>query len=317
MLAVLLLAAKLLHERFMPNQAEAGISRLTLDDIRFDGRQAYEYLKSLCALGPRRSGSKAMEAQQKLLADHFTRLGGTVEFQRFRGRHPLDGSWVPMANLIVRWQPESKERILLCAHYDTLPFPIKDPRDPQGAFVGANDNASGVAVLMQLAHDLPKLTLRYGVDFVLFDAEEFIFSEQDPFFLGSEYFARDYVARPPAHSYRAAVLLDMVGDTDLDIFQEANSYAWRDSRPLVDSIWATAQRLGVREFEPRRKYEIRDDHLALHNIAGIPACDIIDFDYPAWHTRADTPQRCSPLSLAKVGWVLREWLSTAGQGKAL
>ena len=83
---------------------------------------------------------------------------------------------------------------------------------------------------------------------------------------------------------------------------------WRDSRPLVQDIWATARRLGVREFIPRQKYSIKDDHLALHDIAGIPSCDIIDFDYPSWHTQEDTLEQCSALSLAKVGWVLREWL---------
>jgi hypothetical protein len=102
----------------------------------------------------------------------------------------------------------------------------------------------------------------------------------------------------------------MIGDADLQLYQERNSTWWRDTRPLVDEIWATARRLGVREFIPRRKHEVRDDHLPLHNIGKIPTCDIIDFDYPAWHTQADTPERCSALSLAKVGWVLREWLST-------
>lgn len=309
-LGTAMLGTILMYERLAPNEAEASVSRLRLEDIPFDGRQAYDYLKKLCEIGPRPSGSKGMEAQQKLLVEHFTKLGGKVELQRFRGRNPVDGSWVPMANLIVRWHSESKDRILLCAHYDTLPYPMLDPRNPRGVFVGANDGASGVAVLMQLGHSMAKLKPKFGVDFVLFDAEEFIFEENHPFFLGSEYFAQDYVANPPGHRYRAAVLLDMVADADLQLFLEGNSWAWRDSRPLVEEIWGTAARLGVREFIARRKHEIRDDHLALHNIAGIPACDIIDFDYPAWHTQADTPDRCSPLSLAKVGWVVEQWLST-------
>jgi len=288
-------------------------SRLQLKDIPFDGARAYEYLKRLCAIGPRPSGSPGMEAQQKFLTEHFTRLGGRVELQRFSGRDPRDGSQVPMANLIVRWHPESKERVLLCAHYDTLPLPLRDPRDPRGRFVGANDGASGVAVLMALGDEMPKLQPHYGVDFVLFDGEEFIFHEDHPYFQGSEHFARMYVEKAPTYRYRWGVLLDMVGDARLEIYQEQNSVRWDDTRPLVDEIWATARRLGVREFIPQEKHEVRDDHLALHNIAGIPACDIIDFDYPAWHTRADTPERCSALSLAKVGWVVREWLVTAGK----
>jgi len=252
-----------------------------------------------------------MEAQQKLLTEHFTNLGAQVRLQQFRAKHPLDGSWVPMANLIVCWHPESRQRILLCAHYDTLPLPMLDRRNPRGIFLGANDGASGVAVLMELGHEMRSLELSYGVDFVFFDAEEFVFSPDGRYFLGSEYFARRYVEDRPAHRYRWGVLLDMVGDADLQLFQERNSMFWRDTRGLVEQIWATARRLGVREFIPRKKHEVNDDHVMLHNLGGIPTCDIIDFDYPYWHTQDDTPERCSALSLAKVGWVIREWLKVA------
>lgn len=291
------------------HSAEAADSRLRLDEIPFNGARAYEYLKQVCAIGPRRSGSPGMEAQQKLLAAHFRKLGGQVELQRFRARHPVDGSAVPMANLIVRWHPQSARRILLCAHYDTLPFPMLDRDNPRGTFVGANDGASGVAVLMELAHEIPKLRSRYGIDFVLFDGEEFIFDEQHPLFLGSTYFARAYAAGRQPYRYRWGVLLDMVGDADLRIYQERHSVSWKDTRPLVEEIWATARRLGVREFVARTKYLIRDDHLPLHDIGKIPTCDVIDYDYPPWHTQGDRPERCSALSLAKVGWVIREWLN--------
>lgn len=303
------IAVAFLYQRWS-GEAHAA-SRLRLEDIPFDGQRAYEDLKRLCALGPRPSGSAGMRAQQQLLREHFAGLGAQVRFQEFTGRHPVDGSPVPMANLIVTWHPQSRERVLLCAHYDTLPLPMLDPVDPRGVFVGANDGASGTAVLMELGREMAGLRPRLGVDFVFFDGEEFIFSEQHPYFLGSEYFARQYRDNPPPYRYRWAVLLDMVGDADLQIYQEQNSMWWRDSRPLVLDIWAVARRLGVREFIPRIKHEIRDDHLALHNTAGIPACVIIDFDYPAWHTRRDTPDQCSPLSLAKVGWVIRQWLERA------
>lgn len=303
---------------------------LSLDDIPFNGRQAYEYLKQICDLGPRPSGSLGMTEQQKFLTKHFTELGGAVREQRFRTQHPLNGSAVTMANLIVEWHPEKAKRVLICAHYDTRPLPDEDP-DPRkrrsGRFVGANDGASGVAVLMELARAMPKLESNYGVDFVMFDGEEFIFGsssrrqEKGKYFLGSEWFARQYVKNPPKHAYRWGVLLDMIGDADLQIYQERNSVRWRDTRPLVKEIWATAARLGVRDFVPRTKYAIGDDHLPLRNIGKIPTCDIIDFDYPVfprnhyWHTEADTPQRCSALSLAKVGWVLHEWLKIAGSGQ--
>jgi hypothetical protein len=292
-------------------QAAEAKSALKLEDIPFNGARAYESLKQLCALGPRRSGSPAMEAQQKLIEEHFQKLGGQVEFQRFRVSHPLDGSPVPMANILIRWNPENTNRILLCAHYDTLPFPLMDKDNPRGTFIGANDNASGVAILMEMAHDMPTLKCKYGVDFLLLDGEEFLFKPDGRFFLGSEYFAKDYAKTKPPYHYRWGVLLDMVGDADLQIGEEGNGLFWKDTRPLVEQIWATAARLGVREFLPKKLYDMEDDHLMLHNFGHIPCIDVIDFDYPPWHTQGDTPDKCSALSLAKVGWVLEEWLKTA------
>jgi len=301
----------LFGDRGPDGDASAAVSRLKLDDIPFNGARAYESLKQLCAIGPRPSGSAGMEKQQKLLAEHFQKLGGQVDFQRFRVRHPRDGSAVPMANIIVRWHPESTSRILLCAHYDTRPYPSLDRVNPLGTFIGANDGASGAAILMELARDIPTLKSKYGIDFLLLDGEEFVFSEQDRYFVGSEYFAREYVKNRPKHRYRWGVLLDMVGDADLQIYQERNSTWWRDTRPLVEDIWATAARLGVREFIPKRMHEVNDDHVMLHDLGRIPCIDVIDFDYPPWHTQGDTPERCSPLSLAKVGWVIEEWLKNA------
>ena len=302
-------------DRGRDGNAVAAGSSLKLEDIPFNGARAYEYLKQLCAIGPRRSGSPGMAAQQKLLAEHFKKLGGQVEFQQFRVRDPRNDSWVPMANIIVRWNPRNPNRILLCGHYDTLPFPMHDPENPHGRFVGANDNGSGVAILMEMAHDMPKLKCKYGVDFVFLDGEEYIFTEQDRFFLGSEYFASEYAKeqaeKPVRYRYRWGVLLDMVGGTKLDLHEERNSLWWRDTRPLVGQIWATAARLGVREFIAKPRFEVSDDHIMLHNVGHIPCIDVINFDYPPWHTQGDTPDKCSPLSLAKVGWVIEEWLKGA------
>ncbi len=289
---------------------EPTVSEFRLEDIPFDGAQAYEYLKQLCEIGPRPSGSAGMRRQQRLIAAHFNKLGGKVELQEFEAAHPLDGSRVPMANLIVRWHPERRERVLLCAHYDTLPLPMLDKENPKGTFVGANDGASGVAVLMELGRHMPHFESPYGVDFVLFDGEEYIFSENHEYFLGSTHFAREYRRKPPRYRYVWGVLLDMIGDADLQVYQEGHSVGWRDTRPLVIDLWATAARLGVREFIPQVKHTIRDDHLPLRNIARIPTCNLIDFDYPPWHTQGDTPDKCSALSLAKVGWVVHEWLKS-------
>ena len=279
-----------------------------------DGQHAFGYLRQICDIGPRPSGSAGMQKQQELVQKHFEQLSGKVTMQRFQVKNPLGGANVPMANVVVEWHPERKERVLLCAHYDTRPLPDRDP-DPvqqrQGLFIGANDGASGVAVLMELAYLMSELEGDIGVDFALFDGEELVYVEgRDPYFLGSTWFAQQYAGQPPEHKYRWGVLLDMVGDRNLQLYQEQHSVTWRDTRPLVKEIWATAARLGVKEFVPRARFKILDDHVPLRNIGKIPTCDIIDYDYIYWHTTMDTPQRCSPSSLAKVGWVVYEWLKS-------
>ncbi len=280
--------------------------------------RAYGYLQEICAIGPRISGSPGMRQQLRLLRDHFAKLGGHVRFQPFMAANPRGGEKVQLVNMIVEWHPEKKERVLVCAHFDTRPLPDRDPNPAarrNGTFIGANDGASGVALLMELGHLMKSLDIRYGVDFAFFDGEEFVYDERDRYFLGSEHFARMYLKEPPEHKYRWGVLLDMVGDADLQIYQEQFSVSWRDTRPLVAQIWGTAQRIGVREFVAQPKHEVRDDHLPLRQIAKIPTCDVIDFDYPAWHTTADVPQNCSGDSLAKVGWVILEWLKMQGPGE--
>ncbi len=305
--AVLLVSVAVVSYAVWP-EAHAGPRRLTLGDIPFDGEQAYSYLRDMCQFGPRPSGSKAMLAQRQWLVDHFKSLGAEVTQQAFNARHPLNGSAVRMANIIARWHADRPRRVLLCAHYDTRPYPDRDPRNPRGRFVGANDGASGVAVLMEMAKRFGEMKATLGIDVVLFDGEELVFDEHGEYFLGSTHFARQHVAARPPKPYLRGILLDMVGDAELRLYQERNSMSWPDVRPVVESIWSTARRLGVREFVARPGHEVRDDHLPLHDIAGIPICDVIDFDYPYWHTQQDSPEHCSALSLAKVGWVLEEWL---------
>lgn len=291
--------------------------RHTLETIPFDGAASMQVLRRICDLGPRISGSQAMETQQRMLKQHFEALGGKVEMQEFVVRHPETGEDVVMRNMIVRWHPERKRRVLLCCHYDTRPQADRDPVNPLGAFLGANDGASGVGLLAEMGRHMPDFDSALGVDFVLFDGEEFVFNDpRDTYFLGSEHFARRYANEPRDYEYVAGVLFDMVGDAELQLFYEKNSVQQRNTRAITKGIWDTARKLGVREFIPRVRHEVRDDHLPLNNIAKIPTCDIIDFDYPRpgrvnfWHTQQDTPDKCSPLSLAKVGWVALEWLKT-------
>ena len=279
-----------------------------------DAARAYRYLQSVCRLGPRPSGSRAMQAQQRLLANHFARFGARVVRQSFDRPDPRNGKAVRMTNLVVSWHPKRKIRVVICCHYDTRPFPDRDPVNPRGRFIGANDGGSGVALLMELAHHMRALKTRVGVDFVFFDAEEYLFPKGTGtlgrFFLGSTHFATQYRDKPPAHKYVAGVLLDMVGDRDLQIYVEKKSLAYAPK--VTDGLWNTARALKVAQFHdrPRPKHDIEDDHVPLNRIARIPTCDLIDFDYPQWHTTRDNVRACSGESLRAVGRVVLGWLET-------
>jgi hypothetical protein len=293
--------------------AVVAASRGSADELpAFSGDRAMAHLEAIAAIGPRPSGSPGMAKQRELIVKHFRAAGGRVRSQAFQIRDRRTGEPVRMENIIVEWHPDRPERILLGAHYDTRPFPDRDPVEPRGVFVGANDGASGVAVLMELAGAMPSLGGPVGVDFVLFDAEEYVVAQRDPYCLGSNFFARDYASAQQKEDapfrYRAGVILDMVADKNLEICQEQHSVSWPDTRPVVDAIWEVAARMGVRQFVPRPKYAVEDDHVPLRMVGRIPTCDVIDFDYPQWHTTQDTAENCSAESLDAVGRVMLAWL---------
>jgi Zn-dependent M28 family amino/carboxypeptidase len=195
---------------------------------------------------------------------------------------------------------------MIGCHYDTRPnADMEPPLSPRrGRFLGANDGASGVALLMELGKRMPKLELAVGVDFVFFDAEEYILDQTlDQFFIGSEHFVKELVRQDK--KYAAAVVIDMIADKDLTIHPDQASFTQCGS--LVKEIFDVAAAEGVREFNPRPKWEVRDDHEPFLK-AGMNACVLIDFDYPHWHRLSDLPKNCSGESMAKVAKVLVAWL---------
>ena len=301
-LRLLIFALAWVTAGLMPQPADAQNSK-----ISWDSRRAFEYLKKICEIGPRVSGTGGMVAQRKMIIDHFRQFDCEIRAQAFDVAHPQTGLPVRMTNLVISFDPTAKNRVLLACHYDTRPFPDRDRTRPRGPFIGANDGASGVALFMEMAHQLKTIRPRYGADFVMFDGEELVYSAQDKYFIGSEYFAKWYRDDPPEYQYVCGVVADMVADKNLALFIEKNS--WKMAPKVTQSIWTTARRMRVKEFISKEKYEVRDDHLALNQIAGIPTTDIIDFDYPYWHTTRDTPRSCSATSLSKVGRVLLQWLT--------
>jgi hypothetical protein len=281
-----------------------------------DGKRAFRYLEQICELGPRVAGSEANTRQRQMVAAHFKSMGATVREQPFSTQHPVTGARVDMANLVGSWHPERNQRVVIGAHYDTRPRPDeeKDPERLKLPFLGANDGASGVALLMEMAHHLKDLNTPWGVDLVLFDGEELVFGTHPntlgEYFLGSKEFARSYVeaveGQRTKSRYVAGLVLDMIGGSKLQINQEPNSLNLAPN--LVRDVWAVARQLGARSFHARVGREVLDDHLALNN-AGIPTIDIIDFDYAYWHKADDLPRNCSADSLAEVGRVVTAWLA--------
>jgi glutaminyl-peptide cyclotransferase len=277
-----------------------------------DGERAYKYLKAICAIGPRPAGSEANARQRTMVSTHFTKMGATILEQKFTGNDPESGRPVAMVNLVGSWHPERKERVVIGAHYDTRPFPDEErnPARRSIPFIGANDGASGVALLMEIAHHMKELSTPWGVDLVLFDGEELVYGRNGEYFLGSKEFGRRYSeaveSRRESPRYVAGMVLDMVGGKNLQINQEPHSL---DLAPrLLRDVWAVARELKATAFRNRIGREVLDDHLPL-NEARIPTIDIIDFDYPYWHTADDLPENCSAASLAQVGRVVTGWLT--------
>ena len=273
-----------------------------------DANRAMQYLQQVCDIGPRISGTEGMQKQQELIEQHFAKFPCQVQHQDFDVAHPETGEPVRMRNIIVSWHPEATQRVLLACHYDTRPRPDRElnPFQRNKPFIGANDGASGVALFMELAHQMPAIKPHYGVDFIFFDGEELVYDSKDKYFWGSEYFAKQYRDQPPQHRYVAGVLVDMIADKNLNIFQEGNSLKYAPA--VTQSVWKVAADLHETAFIGRRKHNLSDDHLPLNETARIPTCDIIDFDYPHWHTRNDVPAACSGESVVRVGRVLVTWL---------
>lgn len=281
-----------------------------------DGARAFGYLKQICDIGPRVAGTEANARQRALAAEHFKKLGAQVREQPFTAQHPVSGQTVNMVNLIASWFPDRTERVLLVAHYDTRPRPDEetDPARRNLPFIGANDGASGVALLMEIAHHLDEKSTPWGIDILLVDGEELVYQENGrrfgEFFLGAKEFAKQYkqARRSPKvkSKYVCGILLDMVAGKDQTLRREPNSV--RFASGLVRELWNVASHVGARSFVEELGREVLDDHLSLSD-AGIPTADIIDFEYPHWHLASDTPENCGPESLEEVGRVVTAWLS--------
>ena len=271
----------------------------------FSGERAFSYLLKQTSFGPRNPNSKGHAACRSYLSETLRGFADQVRLQEFTAEG-YEGVTLRLTNIVASFRPEAKTRVLLCAHWDTRPMADRDENKERRnePILGANDAASGVAVLLEVASLLHTTPPPVGVDIVLFDGEDYG-KELDHarYLMGSRHFAR---TKPPEYVPRFGILLDMVGDTYLELPQELHSVKFAPD--IVSLVWSTAQELGVMQFVHERGEEILDDHVPL-NEAGIKTIDIIDFNYPDqthrfWHTHQDTPEHCSGESLAAVGTVV-------------
>ena len=267
------------------------IQAMTPAPPKFDSGRAWEHLRQLVAIGPRPSGSPAIEQTRKYIKDQLAASGLTASEQSWDDQTPIDK--VHMVNLVVTIPGARKERIVIAGHYDTKLY-------RQFRFVGASDGGSSAAFLLELARILKTRKNPLTIELLFLDGEE----ARLPDWGGTDntYGSRRYVELAKRDgsmaSLKAMVLIDMIGDRDLDIRRDTNSTPW-----LTNIFWETARRQNLDDYFLPDSTRIEDDHLPFL-AAGIPSVDIIDLDYDAWHTAKDNIDAVSARSLQVVGDVV-------------
>ena len=272
----------------------------------FDGSRAMELLEAQCAFGPRYPGSAAHDSTAQYFEKFLKPLADELKIYPTTVINPQTNQPVRLVNLLARFTPEAPDHIMFLAHWDTREIAEKDP-DPirqKQPILGANDGASGVAILLALAEILKAYPPNMGVDLLLVDGEDMgLHTQMETWGLGTKAVAHQLPRPYP----RYAICLDMVGDAELDLPMEP--YSVRQAPELVAWVWSIGEQLGYTQFRRELGPAVYDDHRVLYLNTGIPAIDIIDFHYPNaetnyWHTQADTPDKCSAESLEAVGTVV-------------
>jgi hypothetical protein len=265
----------------------------------FDGPSAFRYIETQVGFGPRVPNTEA-HAKTAAWLDSVLRARCDSVVTQTWDHVTAKGDTLHLTNFIARFNPRAEKRILFLAHWDSRPTTdAPTSTDSSKAVPGANDGGSGVALLLGVADVLKKTPTTLGVDLLFDDGEDYGDFNAKPandVLIGARYYAAHQVSGPkPLY----AVLWDLVADKDLQIYEEGNSLI--GAPEVVDRVWETAKELGHSTyFIPSPKHTLIDDHLELQK-AGIRAIDVVDFDYPAWHTVGDTMDKVSAASLQIVG----------------
>lgn len=294
----------------------------------FDADSAYKYCAAQCDFGPRVMNTEAHDKCGEWIKGKFEEYGCTVENQKadLKG---YDGTIYHNNNIIARTNPDAKQRIMFCAHWDSRPWADNDPDESNHhkPVMGANDAASGVAVMLELARILhaDSAGVNIGVDFVCFDAEDCgtpqwadVADDPDSWALGAQHWAKTFALNAGARNwhYEYAILLDMVGGEGANFYKEGFSTEYAPD--ILSNVWALANAAGYGSFfvDNTGGY-ITDDHVPVNKIAGVRCVDIIAY-YPdcqqssfgpTWHTVSDTMEHISVSTLKAVGQTMAQLLS--------
>ena len=289
---------------------------MTLTGPAFSADSAYAFCAKQCEFGPRTMNSEAHDNCAAWIVEKFQGYGMAVTEQRavLKG---FDGTPLQANNIIASYRPELTDRILLCAHWDSRPWADNDPDESNHSkpVMAANDGASGVAVMLEIARLIQneKDTLgQFGVDFVCFDAEDWGTDDQsDSWALGAQHRAAQHKVHGGGKNYRYGILLDMVGGQGARFFRELFSCQYAPK--VVKRVWKAAEVAGFGSYFPQQDGGmITDDHGPVNEVAGIPCIDIIPY-YPdcmassfgpTWHTIADDMTHIGPATLKAVGQTL-------------
>lgn len=263
----------------------------------FDGQRAFSYVTDQMRFGPRIPGTPPHEQQGDWLLTELRARADTVEVQVI-DHVTARGDTLHLRNFLARFRPQAVERVLYLAHWDTRPTADQAPAAQRHQPVpGANDGGSGVAILLGVADALKLAPPSVGVDLLFDDGEDYgDFADTNDVLIGTRWFAAH---QPAGYPPLFAILWDMVGGKNAHFYYEGNSQAYAPE--VVDRVWRAAAQLGYgNAFIPGVRHTLIDDHVSLQK-ANIHAIDVVDFDYPYWHTTEDTADKMDAASLQMVG----------------
>lgn len=318
LLLILAVVACSNHSSKSSNDSEETSTKSTVNVPQFNADSAYQYVQAQADFGPRVPNTSAHKACGAYLANQLEQFGAKVYNQNV-DLVAYDNSILKARNIIGAYNPESKKRVLLCAHWDSRPYADedRDEKKHQTPILGINDGASGVGVLLEVARQLQQQAPTIGIDIIFFDAEDYgtpYFHKgthkADTWCLGSQYWGR--VPHVEGYNARFGILLDMVGGKNATFYQEA--FSKRTASKHVKKIWDTAHRLGFGTFFPKGQgSNVTDDHVYVYGLRQIPCVDIIHLDPNTdtgfgefWHTVDDDMDVIDKGTLHAVGQTVLE-----------